>query len=150
MDKIDIRDLRGGNWVRITEPDNFAGAMVKISSFSNQEGANFAVTVDDPEFGYYTREVFCEDIEPILITKEILEKNGFIKKDENYYRYFLAYDENYYFGFESITYDTNTCFINVTKEGHDGIQSQSKCICKYLHQLQNILRDLGIDKEITI
>lgn len=70
--------------------------------------------------------------------------------DSGYYRYFLAYDENYYAGFESVSFYPESYRINATKEGVDGSQSQYKGKCVYLHQLQNILRDLGIEKEITI
>ncbi len=138
MYKIDIRDLRVGNWVRITEPDNLAGATVRIYSLSSQEGAYFTVTVDDSEFGYYIREVFCEDIEPIPITEEILEKNGFVRFGTSY----MLEKEGFLLSNPSSPsqYHDNY-FIKI------GIKSVN---IKYIHQLQNILRVLDIDKEIAI
>ena len=91
-----------------------------------------------------------EEISPIPLTKEILEKNGFVKMDGDHYRYFLAYDDNYYAGFESVNYYTDACFCNVTKECSDGTQAQSKGVYKHVHELQHALRLCGIEKEIKL
>ena len=148
MDKIDIRDLRAGNWVSIPEPDHFAGAMVKISSLSNQEGAYFTVTVDDPEFGYYTREVFCEDIEPITLTAEILEKNfevtynGSRIYEESDCRFYLIPLSDGKSVPAFLSPGNGIPFLKIADVHH--------VRCHYVHQLQNILRDMGIDKEIIL
>lgn len=138
-----------GDWVRITEPDNFAGATVKISSLSNQEGAYFAVTVDDPKFGYYTREVFCEDIESIPLTEEILKKNGFKERDRCW-----AYRDN------SCSIKLNIApKIEIDGEilGEPPILMQAEgatfnlgIIIEYVHELQHALKLCGIEKEITL
>lgn len=147
MSKIDIRDLRVGNWIRITEPDNFAGAMVKISSLSNQKGAYFAVTVDDPEFGYYTREVFCEDIGPIPLTEEILIKNGLSEGGVSICPQYFIEDGQIYIGVTlKETPDMNEGVLLFN--GKRSLQYDGKI--EYVHQLQNLLRDLGIEKEIII
>ena len=90
------------------------------------------------------------EVSPIPLTAEILEKNGFVKMDGDHYRYFLAYDNNYYVGFESVNYYTDACFCNVTKECSDGTQAQSKCVYKYVHELQHAMRLCGIEKEIEL
>ena len=134
MGKIDVRDLRVGNWVRITDPDNFAGAMVRISSLSNQEGAYFIVTINDPKFGYCIREVFNEDIEPISLTSDICDQvnDGHV---------ILLWDDKKYEETGETWYELNIC----------NIPDKTVCInIQYVHQLQNLLRDLGIEKEITI
>ena len=144
MSKIDIRDLRVGNWVRITEPDNFAGAMVKISSLSNQKGAYFAVTVDDPEYGYYTRDVFCEDIEPISLTEEILIQNGF--PEDEWHGSFPEDKKGLLYIVLSSNVSTVSSAINkIFWEFND-----CRIEIKSVHQLQNILQDLGIEKEIKV
>ena len=135
MDKIDIRDLRVGDWVRITEPDNLAGATVRISSLSSHVGAYFEVTVDDSEFGYYLRDVFCEDIEPIPLTEEILIKNGF---PEDEWHGSFPEDKN---GLLYIVLSSNKIFWEF---------NDCRIELKSLHQLQNILQDLGIEKEIKV
>lgn len=134
MNKINIRDLRVGNWVRITEPDNFAGVPVRISSLSNQEGAYFAVTIEDHEFGYYTRKVFCEDIEPISITSNICDQ---VNDDH----VILLWHDKKYEETGETWYELNIC----------NMPDKTVCInIQYVHQLQNLLRDLGIEKEIII
>lgn len=156
MDKIDIRDLRVGNWVKITEPDNYAGAMVKISSLSNQEGAYIAVTVDDPNFGYFIREVFCEDIEPIPLTREILEKNGFDIYNQEYTSETVYELPGYLFYLETYTsaidpYFHAGCSIVTTRRlGFNHTWMTIMCHIHYVHQLQNILRDLEIEKDIVL
>lgn len=111
--------------------------------------------------GYLCHHTFLHDgekrynyslsmLEPVPLTEEILEKNGFVKMDGDHYRYFLAYDDNYYAGFESVNYYTGAGFCNVTKECSDGAQAQSKGVYKHVHQLQHALRLTGINKEITI
>ena len=141
MDKIDIRDIRVGNLV--------------YSSFSNAPCKVTEIRLD--ESGYGVCKVTVVDgykdvasLSPIPLTREILEKNGFVEMDSGYYRYFLAYDENHYAGFESVLLYPESYRIIITKEEVDGSQSQYKGKWLYLHQLQNILRDLGIEKEITI
>lgn len=140
MDKINIRDLRVGGWVYydpnvFIEDEYEPPKEIEISQIKS--GEDIDLIIED-----------C--YAPIPITKEILEKNGFVKMASGYYRYFLAYDENYYAGFESVSFYPETYGIDATKEEVDGFQSQHKGKCVYLHQLQNILRDLGIDKEIIL
>ena len=129
MDKIDIRDLRLGNWV--------------YSSFSETPCKVTEIRLD--ESGYGVCRVTCVDgykdvasLSPIPLTKEILEKNGFIRYGTNYalveYNFSLSNPSN-----PSQYYDNY--FVLVDRMGVN---------VKYVHQLQNILRDVGIEKEITI
>lgn len=81
--------------------------------------------------------------EPIPLTGEILEKNGFEEDGEGVYG-----DDNSFFiptyqnGFDTGTWETHI-------EPTEGIGDFSGKL-RYVHQLQNILRDAGIEKEITI
>jgi len=116
MDKIDIRDLRIGNWVHcITDNVNH-----RIDSFGIEDRMEVH---GNPWYIYDGKINILSDTEPIPLTKEILEKNGFIEKDSAYYRYFLAYEENYYAGFESISFYLESYRINALKEEVDGSQS---------------------------
>lgn len=143
MNKIDARDLRIGNWLSVHHPT--------MPAENIQVSADWIITIEQINNGLIKEDSpLFRIVEPIAITKEILEKNGFVKMANGYYRYFLAYDENYYAGFESVSFYPETYGIDATKEEVDGFQSQHKGKCVYLHQLQNILRDLGIEKEITI
>lgn len=97
------------------------------------------------------RAEFYEDLEPIPLTPEILEKNGFEKR----YGYRWEYRDN------SCTAEINiapkieiegkllgTPPINVKIEG--ALFILNKTDDWYVHQLQHALRDCGIEKEIII
>lgn len=84
-----------------------------------------------------------DEIEPIPITKEILEKNGFKEDDDGVYG-----DSNSYFiptyqsGFDIGTWETHI-------EPTEGIGDFSGNL-KYVHQLQHALKLCGIKKEIVL
>lgn len=91
--------------------------------------------------------------EPIPITPEILEKNGFI--DTSFeanlkYKYFIHTNE-YQLG-----YYTKTNSFNVYKRGIDPFYTKDVFCCgfqnivKYVHELQHALKLCGIDKEIVV
>lgn len=91
------------------------------------------------------------DFEPIPLTPEILEKNGFMKQEDGCFRYFKSYDENYYFGFESISYLFERKTAKITKEhSQSGLQERVEFTCEYLHELQHALRLCGIEKTIEL
>lgn len=92
-----------------------------------------------------------DEIEPIPLTSEILEQNDFVTKDKpdgcpgyRSYKYsegstgivFRLYHEGKYKW-------SGTCEISLNSMPY-------WVRFKYLHELQNILRTYGIDKEITI
>ena len=132
---INIRELRIGNWVKVMEPDKYVGAIGKIQTLSSLEGSYFTINIDDPNFGYLHIDVFCEDLEPIPLTEEILIQNGF---PEDEWHGSFPEDKNGLFyivlSFNKIFWEFNDCRIEI----------------KYVHQLQNLLRDMGIEKEIIL
>ena len=73
------KDLMIGDWVILRDPD------------TNKKKK---VTVTWGDLG----DIILQWFEPIPITTEILEKNGFVKQAYGYLRYFKPNDENYYFG----------------------------------------------------
>ena len=81
-----------------------------------------------------------DEIEPIAITPEALEKNGF-EKYEMYY--ILKIDEDfeiwYYPHLGSLRYEYRGELIFKSMDG-----------LNYIHQLQHVLRLCGIDKEIEL
>lgn len=85
-----------------------------------------------------------ENIEPISITPEILEKNGFVKQDyagwvisEDFGRRFMSYRTDYFDGLLKIVYAKDPLCDLCLK-------------IKYVHELQHALRLCGIDKEIVL
>ena len=93
-----------------------------------------------------TREMFNKELvvwkdrfEPIALTPEILEKNGF-KKPENNCNYIihntLIFND---FTLALCTYDYNS----ITPYNHI-------CYCRYVHELQHVLKLCGINKKIIV
>lgn len=93
--------------------------------------------------------LFCGQFEPIQLTHEILEKNGF-EKDE------LIESYNHYCGMDnrvSLNDDfyyinsRNTWYVHIDSEDYSTIAS---CELTYVHELQHILRLCKIKKEVVI
>lgn len=89
-----------------------------------------------------------ESLSPILITTDILEKNGFEKMGEG--RFLLEnLEDNYWVKF----YPKDT---NYTCGGYNYIDLDCGCISirefpiEFVHQLQHVLRLCGIKKEIEL
>lgn len=87
----------------------------------------------------YDKGVHCE---PIPLTEEILEKNGFKKVEKDLF----------HLGQSSIGVDTwlgiDNNVIYVDALYHDG--EIAFCKCEYVHELQHALKMCGIDKEIIL
>ena len=104
-------------------------------------------------------ELFCneEDMEPITITKEILEKNGFSSYAKDNLRYECEVDVLtpercevcVTLQDESPDYDEDSANIDVYA-GPDGDFYGRPWCAVYVHQLQQILRICGIEKEIVL
>ena len=100
-------------------------------------------------------------IKPIPLTAEILEKNGFGKK--NIFAKTMGFeifgDENNSCGISEWydgdwAFETFTSWTETAPDGSPddwGFKTESRFTkMKYVHQLQHALRQCGIDKEITI
>ena len=86
---------------------------------------------------HYGEEEFrVEDLSPIPLTPEILEKNGWEKTPTGYVFYTdgKRYDNSLWYIFGSNTFVVNTAEFQI----------------KFVHQLQHALRLCGIDKEIVL
>lgn len=105
--------------------------------------------IDDEE---YDGEWEWYDIEPIPLTPEILEKNGFsfCTRDGGYYLYATM---SCGFDVEVILFDVVNKYASIQLHIGDTDDTATyihlmECDC--VHQLQHALRLCGIDKEITI
>ena len=135
-------ELMIGDWVCIDEPDKYAGATGQIQSLMNHredDAAYFNIFIQG-KFGYVLRGVCSDDIRPIPLTPEILEKNGFKEYDGLYYRLDIAEDV-----FVNAVFTSEEPFASVYNTHY-----MARPICKYLHQLQHALRLCGIDKTIEL
>jgi len=146
-------ELMIGDLVRITEPDRYAGAPCIIRSLmyhQEDDGAYFHVFINGgAKFGFTSKEVFSEDLEPIALSRLHLIKNGFKAIDV----------EDTIF-----VYKDNSCTIKaifnigvpemlVSSSIMLQIEGADFDLCKGIesvHELQHILRLFDIEKEIVL
>ena len=88
-----------------------------------------------------------ENIEPIVLTEEILEKNNFHSKEDFYnHKKFFFLGKNEY---NLDVYLDNNSIILVEAEYEPTVYAYM-CDCEYVHQFQHILKDLKINREIKL
>ena len=92
---------------------------------------------------------WSDNIEPIPLTPEILEKNGFEKNEliESYNHYCgmdnrVSLNDDFYY-----INSRNTWYVHVDSEDYSTIAG---CELTYVHELQHLLRLCKIDKEIEL
>ena len=141
------QDLMLGDWVRIIDPDKYAGAIGKIYSLASLEGAYFAVNIKDVNYGYLRTDVFSEDISPIPLTPEILEKNGFEDIGDDTWQ---LTDIPYRFWIDFLNHRYGCEFDTSSYENEDSENRLYLYGIPDVHELQHALRLCGIDKEITL
>lgn len=90
-------------------------------------------------------EYIVHDIEPIQLTPEILEKNGFKME---FYSDYTVYELNNFKVCKSYCDYFEIC--DLWKDSDFGWEIISFCPCIYVHQLQHALKACGISKEIVI
>lgn len=87
---------------------------------------------------------FVEDLQPIPITAEVLEKNGFVKWQGGLV---LIGDDI------SCRYEDDNLTIEQGSRDNDGVLIERLLVnieCKSVHQLQHALRFAGVGKEIVL
>lgn len=120
-------ELQIGDWVLI---DNTPRQVVQLTK---------------SKVGYHTEPNECRmhyaryaDVEPIRITAEILEKNGFVK---DFYYYNLDEEDGGYLQYYPHEWRLDRWY-------KDDILF--RCMCHDVHQLQQAIRLCGIDKKIEV
>lgn len=142
-------ELMIGDWVRIDEPDKYAGATGQIQSlmYHREDDAAYFNVFIQGKFGYVSRDVCSDDIRPIPLTAEILEKNGFENIGDDTYQleekpcWFWVDFFRHTYGCE---YDTSTY------EYEDDEHRLKLYGIPSVHELQHALRLCGIEKEIEL
>lgn len=143
---MNVKDIHIGNWLRLRY---YRGEKEIVVDFKVTEIVLFAKRVyhiyGEKADGTQSNMGDVNDIEPIPLTPEILEKNGFDflrndNKDSVWNGWWI------YEGLELATACLNKkgnwpCFINIY---------DSNITCEYVHQLQNALNICKIDKEIEL
>ena len=92
----------------------------------------YGITSEGSQVGPF----FLEELEPIPLTPEILEKNGWEKRPTGYVFYTdgKRYDNSLWYIFGSNTFVVNTAEFQI----------------KYVHELQHALKLCGAKKEIVL
>lgn len=128
-------DLMVGDWVSYCGFYNKAIYIGQKVSMYNGKGTEFTT---DPEY-----------IRPIPLTEKILVKNGFERCDYN----------NQYFIIDDVINLITPKWRGGTEyyacawyqdEFNDLVQHIEICKCAYVHQLQHLLRLVGVQKEIEL
>ena len=119
-----LEELQIGDWVM------FKNKYTRIKRTSKS-------LIDTTDF----YEILPSQIEPIPITPEILEKNGFVTETINGYS---SYELDTRWG-SILFYPGTEYYINIQTVGY-----QYKGLIKYVHELQHALRLCKIDKEIVL
>lgn len=137
---MEAKELMIDDWVLIDKPDKYAGAKAQIKSLrfhQKDDGQYFEVFICD-SLGILRREVLNEDLRPILLTAEILEKNGFIRYGTSYILKESMFE---------LTNPSNPD--RYLDNYYIRLARQNKRVM-YVHKLQHFMREFGIEKEIEI
>lgn len=126
-----VNELQIGDYV------NYGSQIIKATSLYDKGGSN--------EIGWSDKErvwVNAYNVEPIPLTLEILEKNGFLR---------CVKGTNNFWCLETLS----TFYIDVSVKDNDDytfwIRVANMYVqIKYVHQLQHILRGSGIEHEINV
>lgn len=138
-----VEDLMIGDWVRL-EDENLPleEQYFKIEYLAISAGVSWVNQRTNAPIGLGDGEslipVFADEIYPIPLTSELLEKNGFYRRE------IPTRDEigHYYHR------TTDPCSIFVRMSFGDGRDFGNEI--RYVHDLQHLLKLCGIDKEIAV
>lgn len=142
MEKIDIRDLSIGDYVRVKmckwdydDPDTLDAKVLSI------EGDSVGVGYDNSGI---LMSAFVEDLQPIPITAEVLENNGLEYIDD-------GNDEVIFFCCDMFwaRLCVGDTFWQVGIHSEDRLDAVV-CDVKYIHELQHALRLAKVGKEIVL
>lgn len=144
-----------GDWIQIVEPCKYAGAIGRIKTLidhKDDENAYFKVFLQNNTIHIGIEDICSEDIRPIPLTPEILEKNGF-KRDPLWHHCDKDLD-NYSISVQ-LGYANRIEYIKIAEKGKDNVipSERTKLYLthiKYVHQIQQALRLCGIAKEIEL
>jgi hypothetical protein len=130
------RELMVGDLFRINKSGLciVKDAIIKVTGINSENEATHCVDINDED---NNGGIWCEYLEPIALTYEILEKNGFLRSQDG--KRFIGNGMTL-----SILSPKSFCWFS-TQIFNDGIVP-----FKYVHELQHALRLCGIDKNIEL
>ena len=141
------KELQIGDWVQVVESCKYAGAIGCIKTLIDHkydESAYFKVFLRSNTIHIGIEDICSDDIRPIPLTPEILEKNGFTKLEDESgkQRYRWEYADGIHI---SIDFTDTDPWVHVSNRCYFAVP-----YCEYVHQLQHALRLCGIEKEIEL
>lgn len=137
MAEIKISELSIGDWVRYRDREWIVCSLYQFTE----------------EVGLWRKDSqLCEyvaGIEPIPLTPEILEKNGFVRGEYSEIREYNEWEIGEWdnLPYVSVKLDIDRQVIRVTNRGRDMFIADKEV---YVHQLQHALRLAGVEKEIML
>lgn len=137
---LQAKDLMVGDWVYLHEP-NEEKEVIRIEGVEDTTAPMEEDEIVVYRVGNSDWVADVEDIEPIPITSEILEKWGFTKVNSQ--RYELGSPEDA--GYININPKKGIIHINGKDRSNVNLYGQF-----YVHELQHALRLCGIDLEIKL
>ena len=149
---IKAEDLRIGDLVRVNKNDSIKNGLIgkvtdidSLREYKEEKGAITLNTIEDN--GWYCG-VWCCNIEPIPLTPEILEKNGFkVRVSRVYYTKLIEY-ANFLQRNIAIERKRNDWAVFIRyKKMPDSVLLRH---IQYSHELQQILWALGLGAELKI
>ena len=130
------QELMLNDWVEVISNDHLKYVQIKEI---------YQSSILTKEFEFESEEVSIDNIKPIPLTPEILEKNGFEYNDEN-----AKYHPNCWSnsGILLRKRTLNGFFYMVTSDYDDQDTNCTPIIITYVHELQHLLKLCGIEKTI--
>lgn len=142
---IKVTDLMINDWVCINN-SNFQVKDIKkksvIKLYENTQWGEHEIEVNN--------DYLEEFLQPIQLTTEILEKNGFYGESQCDGKVTTYYIGNGYYLQQYNTQKNYTLVDNVLDDEVCGYESNHIRPIKYIHELQHALNFLEIDKQIII
>ena len=131
---MDSKELMLGDWIYVPHNGNATHYARVIGIYSRD--------VVSTELDKMSGLIKADALEPISLTPEILEKNGFVLKEEEVGMYGVKIAPHY---------TRDDLPFEVFCDGDPfAIWFNNPVNIKYIHELQHALRLCGIEKEITI
>ena len=138
---MNIQELSVGNWVKTTDKDFRGSRECTIQNIEKWRNG-YVLVVKFKDGSIETLGSCC--FEPIPLTPEILEENGFeFIDDGNNAIIFLCCDMFW------AKLCVGDCFWSIGVHSEDRLDAVM-CDVKYVHQLQHALRLAGNEKEIVL
>lgn len=136
---MEANELMIGDWVMVNDVDH--PNPMQVDGMYKKNGAYYAVLSSD-------LSADADMIEPIRLTNEILEKNGFYGMPYA----FLKIEDDKWLEYYYHEHRLREFWSGIDEwQNHSKIQERTfQCTCKYVHELQHALRMCNIDKTIEL